>query len=146
VVAFQGTADPFVAYNGGPGPQALKLPAPDGSGKTVGQELARHPNAPGNPQSKSIPSQAATWAARNGCHGSAKQTRIAFDVTLLTFPCSATHSVELYVIKGGGHTWPGGPAGVFPTSIVGHSTNSISANQIMWTFFEAHPLRGHIGT
>jgi polyhydroxybutyrate depolymerase len=145
VVAFQGTADPFVSYNGGPGPNALKLPAPDGSNKTVGQELKTHPHAAGNPLPQSIPTQVATWAKRNGCGAKPTKTKIASDVTKVTYPCAADSSVQFYVIKGGGHTWPGGPPGVFPVAAVGKTTTSISANQIIWNFFQAHPLTGHIG-
>lgn len=144
VVAFQGTADPFVAYGGGPGPNALKLPAPDGSGMTVGQELKLHPNAPGNPLRQSIPDQVATWARRNGCRRAEPATApVAADVTRVTYPCPADASVVLYVVKGGGHTWPGGTAGIYPPSLVGRMTTSISADAIMWRFFEAHPLPEH---
>ena len=145
VVAFQGTADPFVSYNGGPGPNALKLPAPDGSNKTVGQELKTHPHAAGDPLPQSIPTQVATWAKRNGCGAKPTKTQVASDVTRVSYPCAADASVQFYVIKGGGHTWPGGPPGVFPVATVGKTTTSISANQIIWNFFQTHPLRGRIG-
>jgi len=49
------------------------------------------------------------------------------------------------VIKGGGHTWPGGPPGVFPVATVGKTTTSISANEVIWSFFQAHPLARRIG-
>jgi polyhydroxybutyrate depolymerase len=145
VVAFQGTADPFVSYGGGPGPQALKLPATDGSNLTIGQEIKIHPHIPGNPLPQSIPSQVATWARRNGCASKPANSRVGSDVTLVSYPCPTNGAVRFYIIKGGGHTWPGGPAGVFPASIVGQTTTSISANDIMWSFFRAHPLTGHIG-
>jgi polyhydroxybutyrate depolymerase len=144
VVAFQGTADPFVSYTGGPGPNALKLPAPDGSGETVGQELKAHPNAAGNPLPQSIPTQVATWAKRNGCGSSATRTSVASDVTLVTYPCAANGSVKFYVIRDGGHSWPGGTSGIYPPALVGRTTMSISADQIIWGFFEAHPLAGHV--
>jgi polyhydroxybutyrate depolymerase len=145
VVAFQGTADPFVSYTGGPGPNALKLPAPDGSGQTIGQELKAHPHASGNPLPQSIPTQVATWAKRNGCGSTATKTSVASDVTLVSYPCAAGSSVEFYVIRDGGHTWPGGTSGIYPPALVGRTTMSISANQIIWSFFQAHPLGGHIG-
>jgi polyhydroxybutyrate depolymerase len=145
VVAFQGTTDPFVSYTGGPGPAALKLPAPDGSKKTVGQEIKAHPHAAGNPLPQSIPTQVATWAKRNGCGSKPTKTQIASDVTRVTYPCAADSSVQFYVIKGGGHTWPGAPPGAFPASAVGKTTTSISTNQIIWNFFQAHPLTGRIG-
>jgi polyhydroxybutyrate depolymerase len=145
VVAIQGTADPFVSYTGGPGPNALTLPAPDGSGMTIAQEIKAHPDAPGNPLPQSIPTQVATWAKRNGCGTTPKQTSVASDVALRSYPCGATRSVDFYVIAGGGHTWPGGPAGVYPAGVVGRTTMSISADQIIWAFFQAHPLAGPVG-
>ena len=145
VVAFQGTADPFVSYTGGPGPNTLKLPAPDGSGQTIGQELKVHPHARGNPLPQSIPTQVATWAKRNGCGSTATRTSVASDVTLVSYPCAASSAVEFYVIRDGGHTWPGGTSGIYPPNLVGRTTMSISANQIIWSFFQAHPLEGHIG-
>ena len=46
--------------------------------------------------------------------------------------------VVLYVIEGGGHTWPGmdnGPA------FLGASTMNINANEILWEFFKKHPMK-----
>jgi polyhydroxybutyrate depolymerase len=146
VVAFHGTADPLVAYTGGPGPTALTLPAPDGSGTTIGQELKAHPHAGGNPVSRSIPAQVAGWARRNGCGPKPTQASVAADVTLLSYPCAADTSVEFYIVQGGGHTWPGGAPGVYPVSFVGRTTGSIDADQIIWSFFQAHPLKGPVGS
>ncbi|MHB1777054.1 MAG: CE1 family esterase [Acidimicrobiales bacterium] len=144
VVAFQGTADPFVAYGGGPGPNALELPAPDGSGMTIGEELKLHPNAAGSPLRESIPDQVAAWARRNGCSRARPvTTAVAADVTRSSYHCPADASVVFYVVKGGGHTWPGGTAGIYPSSLVGRMTTSISADAVMWRFFEAHPLPEH---
>jgi polyhydroxybutyrate depolymerase len=44
--------------------------------------------------------------------------------------------VVLYTITGGGHTWPGKPRVV---GILGKSTKDISANDLMWEFFQKHP-------
>jgi polyhydroxybutyrate depolymerase len=45
--------------------------------------------------------------------------------------------VVLYTVLNGGHTWPGQKA-LLPT--LGKSTLDISANNLMWEFFEKHPL------
>lgn len=45
--------------------------------------------------------------------------------------------VVLYVIEGGGHTWPGRTP---PPIILGRSTREISANDLIWEFFQRHPL------
>lgn len=146
VVAFHGTADPFVAYNGGSGPAALSMPAINESGqvtgKTIGQEMTADPHAPLiGPLPEAIPDQVAGWAQRNRC-GSTPSTRtVASDVTLLTYRCPADASVAFYRITGGGHAWPGSEASARLASLIGRTTFSINADQIMWAFFEAHPLR-----
>jgi polyhydroxybutyrate depolymerase len=138
VVAFHGTADPFVSYTGGLGPASLKLPAPDGSGQTIGQELGG--KAP--PKTPSIPANTATWAKRNGCTARPHDTRIASDVTLISYACPSNDNVELYRIAGGGHAWPGSVFSKSIESVIGRVTFSISADQIIWKFFQAHPRRG----
>ncbi len=45
--------------------------------------------------------------------------------------------VVLIVIEGGGHTWPGRDA---YRKRLGVSTKDISANDLMWDFFRAHPM------
>jgi len=47
--------------------------------------------------------------------------------------------VVLVIIKGGGHTWPGNEARM---RTLGASTRDISANDMMWEFFQHHPLPG----
>jgi polyhydroxybutyrate depolymerase len=46
--------------------------------------------------------------------------------------------VVLYVIEGGGHTWPGREPRV---RLLGKSTRDISANDLMWEFFQKHPMK-----
>lgn len=46
--------------------------------------------------------------------------------------------VVLIEIEGGGHTWPGRKPTV---SLLGESTMDISANDLMWEFFQKHPRR-----
>lgn len=46
--------------------------------------------------------------------------------------------VILITIDEGGHTWPGQPP---PVGFIGKSTSNISANDLMWEFFEQHPLK-----
>jgi polyhydroxybutyrate depolymerase len=57
--------------------------------------------------------------------------------------------VVLYEIEGGGHTWPGrqpaGRTGFAATGpvemLLGKSTMNISANDLIWEFFQKHPLK-----
>jgi poly(3-hydroxybutyrate) depolymerase len=46
--------------------------------------------------------------------------------------------VVLFVIEGGGHTWPGEAP---PLWFLGKSAKEISANDLMWEFFKKHPIR-----
>ena len=139
VVAFHGTADPFVAYGGGLGPSALALPAPDGSGRTVGQLIG--PNGAGR-AGPSVPSITATWARRNGCAAHPTSRAVAAGVTEIAYRCPGGADVDLYRITGGGHAWPGSAVSQAVGSVVGYTTMAISADAIIWRFFEAHPLRG----
>jgi polyhydroxybutyrate depolymerase len=45
--------------------------------------------------------------------------------------------VVLVAVGGGGHTWPGRQPG---TRVLGRSTRNVSANDLMWEFFERHPM------
>jgi polyhydroxybutyrate depolymerase len=138
VVAFHGTDDRHISYNGGLGPDGLKLPAYDGSGKTMGEEGLQH-RPPLN--GASIPVIAGAWARRNGCGDHPTEHQLASDVTLLTWPCAPSRTVELYRVSGGGHTWPGSAFTTAAASILGRTTASISADAVIWHFFQAHPLR-----
>jgi polyhydroxybutyrate depolymerase len=137
VVTFAGTGDEFVAYTGGLGPRAQAAPAMDGTGRMLsetsgGKEVAR---------SASMPKITAAWAKRNRCAAKPKETGVAPDVTLVRYRCPKHADVELYRIDGGGHTWPGSAFSRQIEVVVGPTTFSIDANEVMWRFFQAHPLR-----
>ncbi|MHC5543321.1 polyhydroxybutyrate depolymerase, partial [Singulisphaera rosea] len=46
--------------------------------------------------------------------------------------------VILYVIEGGGHTWPGGKARL---PLLGKTSREVSANDLIWEFFQKHPMK-----
>ncbi|MGH9209533.1 MAG: alpha/beta hydrolase family esterase [Acidimicrobiales bacterium] len=142
VVSFHGTDDPFIDYEGGFGPAVANLPAPDGRG-TLGdldEQEADDLDDTGGVDGQSVPEVMAGWAGRNGCHDDAPaETEVADDVTILSYGCPEGAEVELYRIEGGGHTWPGSPL-LDGVELVGPTTFSISANEVMWEFFEDHPL------
>jgi len=46
--------------------------------------------------------------------------------------------VVLVVIEEGGHTWPGQQP---PVGFIGRSTLTVSANDLMWEFFQKHKLK-----
>jgi polyhydroxybutyrate depolymerase len=45
--------------------------------------------------------------------------------------------VTMVVIEGGGHTWPGMRT---PARVLGKSATNVSANDLMWEFFQGHSL------
>ncbi len=139
VIAFHGTADPFVPYQGGIGPAAKKLPAPNGSG-TIGSHLSSTAAQGIQQNDLPIPVEEARWAARNGCSKAPKTSTAASGITLIAYRCPDGAAVELYRENGDGHIWAGSPAMVAIASLVGKTTFSISANQLLWKFFENHPL------
>lgn len=137
VVAFHGTDDGYVAWNGGYGAKVADLPRPDGTGR-IGDSA---PSTLPGPKPLSIPQITAKWAKRNGCGTTPSTRRIASDVDDLRYPCPAHREVELYRIDGGGHAWPGSQFSAAVSQFTGRTTMSISADAVMWSFFRAHPLR-----
>ena len=85
------------------------------------------------------------WAKANGC----PQTPTVTDepkkiddgttVQRKTYgPGKDGAEVVLFVITGGGHAWPGQEPRV---RFLGKSTQNISANDLMWAFFQKHPMK-----
>ena len=115
IIYFHGTSDPIVPFNGGPTPIADVDP---------------------------VPETMAGWSAHNGCAGKAKVDVISPSVDEYVWgSCAPGVDLESYVIKGGGHTWPG--AEQFATMRnFGLTTDDINSTELIWEFFTAHPNRG----
>jgi polyhydroxybutyrate depolymerase len=114
MIAFHGTADPEIPYNGG---SSWISPRPF----------------------PSTPRWAEIWARRNRCEPNPIDSAVAADVTSRTYTnCADDAAVVLYTVHGGGHTWPGGKP--LPEWFVGRTTRSIDATSLMWAFFREHPL------
>lgn len=144
VVAFHGTADPEVHYDGSASKAAADLPSPTGAGRMTATQAKMFGTRGIFTKGPSIPAEVAAWANRNGCQSAVTTTRIAPDVSLLAWACPRRGAVELYRIRGGGHTWPGSTESAALSSLLGPTTFSISADAAMWRFFRAHPLApGH---
>jgi polyhydroxybutyrate depolymerase len=78
------------------------------------------------------------WAAHNTCTGARQQSTVSSEVYLVQYPsCASGADVELYAVIPGGHTWPGGAADL---PDLGYTTRQISATDLMWSFFVAHPM------
>ena len=114
MIAFHGTADPMIPYDGGRSPIADNW-------------------------FPKIPTWTANWARRNRCGMVPVETAVAADVTRIEYPgCADGADVVLFRIQGGGHTWPGGEP--LPKWFVGPTSNGVDATRQMWEFFREHPL------
>ena len=117
LINFHGTDDRFAFYNGGQ------------------SWVAPHPFP-------AVPIWTANWARRNRCDPQPVESAIAADVTRREYTrCADDASVVLYIVHGGGHTWPGG--GPLPEWFTGPTSRNIDASSMMWEFFRAHPLLRH---
>jgi polyhydroxybutyrate depolymerase len=120
MIAFHGTADPMVPYDGG---------------------RFGDPFNPVKPVFPAVRDVVASWAERNRCGVGPIESPVAPDVTRREYAdCAEGASVVLYTVLGGGHTWPGGKP--LPEWRVGPNSSSIDATSVMWAFFREHPLGG----
>ena len=79
----------------------------------------------------------AEWATHNGCSTEQEIVPVAEHVWRESYRGCGGADVVLYVIDGGGHTWPDAAdnaGGVGPT------THEVSANALIWQFFASHRL------
>jgi polyhydroxybutyrate depolymerase len=130
IAAFHGTADQFVTFDGTTGAAVATLPLNDETRKAF-EGLTFAP----------IPETLAKWAADEGCGSTAAEDTVSAHVKLVHHDgCRDGSIVELYVVDGGGHAWPGSTFSQSIERVVGPTTFEIDANQLMWSFFEAHPL------
>ncbi len=76
------------------------------------------------------------WAEHNGCTIGPVHEPVTANVRLVRYEgCDENATVELYVVEGGIHVWPGAQDLDQPDV-----NDEISANDLMWDFFQAHPL------
>jgi poly(3-hydroxybutyrate) depolymerase len=133
ILAFHGTDDPYLAFEGGYGPKVADLPSPDGT-STLGDVGIADPA-----DAQPVVDRVAGWAQLNGCaEGELTVTQVTVDVTLHA-GCDES-ATAIYVVDGGGHSWPGSEFDVGIVDIVGPTTNTIDATELIWTFFRDHPM------
>ncbi len=121
VIIFHGTKDPYALYDGGEsGRNIFTLSAED---------------------------TARFWAEKNSCGLTPvvkNLSNIADDGTTVTqisyTNCKQGADVILYKINEGGHTWPDGWQ-YLPKILVGRTTQDINAAEVIWDFFEKHPMK-----
>jgi polyhydroxybutyrate depolymerase len=125
VIAFHGTADPFVPYKGG----GL-------DSETIANENLWKGKRPANlPAHHGVDAAMQTWAVHNGCAPTPIEHRISREVRERTWQHCQADTI-LYIVDGGGHTWPGHPVPGFAS--FGHTTTDIDATALLFRFFFAH--------
>ncbi|MEM9016207.1 MAG: hypothetical protein AAGC68_04275, partial [Verrucomicrobiota bacterium] len=123
VIHFHGTGDRFAPFDGGYGEGRV------GRGVT---------------DFRSVEYSIRSWVVANECDGDPEVERLPDRIADGTRVIRKTwrngrdgSEVVLIEIEGGGHTWPGiQPTGA--AAFLGVSTEDISANDLMWEFFEKH--------
>ena len=120
VLHIHGTRDGLVLYNG-----------PD-------------ERTPPNLKFHSVEDTVRIWAKLNGCPATpavdvipAAKDQIPIRRTAYG-PGKDGAEVVLYSIEGGGHTWPGRDPELF---FLGKTTKNVSANDLIWEFFQKHPMK-----
>jgi polyhydroxybutyrate depolymerase len=92
---------------------------------------------------RSVDESLSTWLKLDGCDTLKPTTELLskdgdeLKVTRQTYgPGTDATEVVLVKIDGGGHTWPGQKP---PVQFLGKSAMNISANNLIWAFFQKHP-------
>jgi polyhydroxybutyrate depolymerase len=83
-----------------------------------------------------IPLWADGWAVRNQCDPEPESSRQGNAIVETWMNCQAGATVTLYSVEGMGHAWPGFPRG----DVVGEDTGVVAANDLIWAFFDEHPM------
>ncbi|MGP8068751.1 MAG: alpha/beta hydrolase family esterase [Candidatus Bathyarchaeia archaeon] len=120
IMIIHGTNDPLVPFEGG------------------------HVKAGARGPILSARDSASKWTELNGCNANLEITdlpNIIEDSTHVRIErygkCKDGAEVLLYVIEGGGHTWPGGSQ-YFPDRIIGKTTHNLDASEEIVDFFKRH--------
>jgi polyhydroxybutyrate depolymerase len=119
VCHFHGTNDQFAPYAGGIGARSLT-----------------------RTNFHSAESSIHAWVLANGCSPKPQAERLPDRLDDGTHVVRSIYGggkdgseVVLYTIEGGGHTWPGRSS---TFKMLGPTTQNVSANDVMWEFFQRH--------
>ncbi|MEJ7583592.1 MAG: PHB depolymerase family esterase [Acidimicrobiales bacterium] len=134
VLAFHGTADDILLFNGGVG---------SGLGRALGgaeTSSTTTTTLPADLDGEGYPATVAAWAEHNGCEPDARDEDVSDEVIRRVYDCPEGGDVEFAIIKGGGHTWPGSEFSKSIANIVGPTTFDIDATGEIWAFFQRFRL------
>jgi polyhydroxybutyrate depolymerase len=135
ILAFHGTADPILHFNGGLGRAAL-ADALHAHAQPFPKLPKTRLDGPG------YPAHVKAWAAKDGCGPTPIDTRLSAHVIHRVYSCPIGAAVEFDIIIGGGHSWPGSAFSAEIAQFVGHTTTEVSATTAIWSFFQQFHLDG----
>lgn len=130
MLAFHGTADPILLFNGGVGDLGGLIGGTADASKVPDADL----------EGEGYPAAVAEWAARNGCEDSFTDDQVEDDVIRRTYDCPDDADVIFDIIEGGGHTWPGSEFNAQLGDIMGPTTMNLDGSAAMWEFFSQFQL------
>jgi polyhydroxybutyrate depolymerase len=121
LLIINGSADPLMPHAGG----EIRFGIWGGLGRVLSTEAT-----------------AAFFAERGGCEPTPRLLPVTdaaptdgIDIVHRGFRGGAAGCVvELYVLEGGGHVWPGAPP-YAPPALIGAATESVDAAELVWSFF-----------
>jgi len=123
VIAFHGTADPYVPYGGG-GLNSVTI---------ASQNFYQGHVPAGTPDPTGVDESMRRWAEHNGCASGYDERIISSSVRKRTWSGCEAPTV-LYIVVGGGHQWPGRPQAAFAATF-GPGTTEIDATALMFDLF-----------
>ncbi len=138
ILAFHGTADPILYFNGGIGTGTLDKIL--GHGASAGSSTTTTTLPKANLHGAGYPATVQAWAVKDGCNPHATDTRKSSQVILRTYRCPPGTDVEFYIIVGGGHAWPGSAFSRSISDLTGFTTFQINATDTIWSFFRRFQL------
>jgi len=92
-----------------------------------------------------------SWAEQYGCSLDYREERTGSAVRRVYSKGKSGAEVVLWTLEDGGHTWPGGRATIAEQTgkilgikvlknTVGDVSQAVNASEVMWEFFEQHPM------
>ncbi len=140
LLAFHGTADTFVGFDGGLGESVALLPDPDGGEGSIADVVEEADTDVADQlaeiEATSVPEYVADWAGDNGCAAEPVENEVGSTIRHVDYDCPAGGDTQLYIVEGGGHTWPGSQFLAGATDLVGVTTFEIDATTLIWGFFQ----------
>jgi len=120
VLIFHGTEDKYILYGGGTPEKLL--------------ETVKRVDKP-------VSYAVSYWVSRDRCK-TGPEREVSGQITREIYSGGLNGTeVALYTVKGQGHAWPGGGSGLLYGNM-DEPTKEISATDIIWDFFKAHPKKG----